>query len=345
MLSAPPDLPEELLVAALNRGWGLRVDSLVYRPVGFGSHHWTVVGGGGVRYFVSVDELETKRHAPGETLDTGFDRLGAALRTARRLRDGGFDFVVAPLPAHDGGVVLRVGDRFAVAVYPYIQGQSFAWGDFATTEHRRVVLEMIIGLHSAPADVTRSALVENFPLPHRDELEAALGPTDEPAEQGPYTAPAMELIAANAPTIRTLLRTYDALAYDAQNASRPRVLTHGEPHPGNTMLAADGRWLLIDWDTALLAPPERDLWRLDPGDGSALAAYADATGVTPNPSMLWLYRLGWDLADLAAYVNQFRSPHLRGTNEEASWAYMRHLIGRLEEMSQRPVGMADTTGR
>ncbi|WP_432843998.1 phosphotransferase family protein [Dactylosporangium sp. CA-092794] len=36
------------------------------------------------------------------------------------------------------------------------------------------------------------------------------------------------------------------------------VLTHGEPHPGNTMRTGGG-WLLIDWDTALLAAPERDL--------------------------------------------------------------------------------------
>ena len=59
------------------------------------------------------------------------------------------------------------------------------------------------------------------------------------------------------------------------------VLTHGEPHPGNTMLTADG-WVLIDWDTALAAPPERDLWSLDPGDGSVLDAYARLTGVTPG---------------------------------------------------------------
>ena len=60
------------------------------------------------------------------------------------------------------------------------------------------------------------------------------------------------------------------------------------------MLTADG-WLLIDSDTALVAPPERDLWSLDTGDGTILDAYASATGVTPLPSLLNLYRLGCTL--------------------------------------------------
>ena len=87
--------------------------------------------------------------------------------------------------------------------------------------------------------------------------------------------------------IRRLLARYDG--WPQPPALRPArgVLTHGEPHPGNTMLTAAG-WLLIDWDTALVAPPERDLWSLDPGDGSILSAYADATGVRPLPRCIEL---------------------------------------------------------
>ena len=72
-----------------------------------------------------------------------------------------------------------------------------------------------------------------------------------------------------------------------------------------------GGWVLIDWDTALAAPPERDLWSLDPGDGSILDAYAGLTGVTPQSAMLDLYRLRWDIADIAADVSRFRRPHAR----------------------------------
>jgi aminoglycoside phosphotransferase (APT) family kinase protein len=42
-------------------------------------------------------------------------------------------------------------------------------------------------------------------------------------------------------------------------AGPDRVITHGEPHPGNLMVTDRGP-VLIGWDTVGLARPERDLW-------------------------------------------------------------------------------------
>jgi spectinomycin phosphotransferase len=103
------------------------------------------------------------------------------------------------------------------------------------------------------------------------------------------------------------------------------VLTHGEPHPGNTMRTADG-WLLIDWDTALLAPPERDLWDLDPGDGTLLAAYTATTGTTLRPDLLELYRLRWDLTEIAVCSARFREPHDRSADDEETWTILQHTV-------------------
>jgi spectinomycin phosphotransferase/16S rRNA (guanine(1405)-N(7))-methyltransferase len=91
------------------------------------------------------------------------------------------------------------------------------------------------------------------------------------------------------------------------------------------MRTNDG-WLLIDWETTLVAPPERDLWSLDPGDGSILAAYAGATGVTPSPSTMDLYRLRWDLADLAVVVSRFRAPHPGNADDDESWTILTETL-------------------
>jgi spectinomycin phosphotransferase/16S rRNA (guanine(1405)-N(7))-methyltransferase len=103
------------------------------------------------------------------------------------------------------------------------------------------------------------------------------------------------------------------------------VLTHGEPHAGN-VLVVDGLFHLIDWDTALLAPAERDLWDLDPGDGSVLDAYAQATGVVPSAAALDLYRLWYDLAEIGQYLGELRRPHSDTADIAESWKNLQHFL-------------------
>ena len=306
MLSPPSGLPEAALVSVLRHRWGMAVASVAYRPVGWGSHHWDVADAAGRRWFVTVDELAGKRLSEGEPLVAGFGRLRASLAAARDLRDCGRTFVVAPVPARDGEPVVRAGDGFAVAVYPFIEGQSFEWGEFSSSAHRLGVLGMVTAVHTAPAGARRHVRADDFVVPRRDELEAACDPAGDVADCGPYAHAVSLAVRQNAAPIRRLLDRYDRLVMQARATLARMVLTHGELHPGNTMLTADGSWLLIDWDTALVAPPERDLWHLDPGDWTVLDAYASATGVSPKPLLLDLYRLRWDIADLALDVSRFR---------------------------------------
>ena len=100
------------------------------------------------------------------------------------------------------------------------------------------------------------------------------------------------------------------------------MLTHGEPHPGNTMRTADG-WRLVDWDTALIAQPERDLWMLG---ADVPEAYAEATGVTPLPELLEMYRKRWDIADLAVEAHHFRRPHTGTADDAESWSILQRVV-------------------
>ena len=150
VLSPPAGLPEAALASALRRWWGMTVASVEYRPVGWGSHHWEVADAAGCRWFVTVDELAGRRLSEGEPLAAAFGRLRASLAAARDLRDGGRMFVVAPVRARDGEPVARVSDGFAVAVYPFIDGQSFEWGEFSSPAHRLGVLGLVAAVHTAP---------------------------------------------------------------------------------------------------------------------------------------------------------------------------------------------------
>jgi hypothetical protein len=98
------------------------------------------------------------------------------------------------------------------------------------------------------------------------------------------------------------------------------------------MRAAAGDWLLIDWDMALIAPPERYLWHLG-GDGAALAAYTEATSIMPVTGLMELYRFQWDVKDIAYGVSRFRRRHSGTAEDEKAWDGLSSLVRRVAQQS------------
>jgi len=321
MLAPPAELTGELVADALARGWALRTASMAYRPVGWGSHHWDIADDAGTAWFVTVDELPRRRASGEASVDPAYDRLRASLASAVALRDAGRSFVVAPIPTLDDQPLTRARD-YAVSLYPFIDGESFAEGDFSSPDHQRAVLKMLVEVHNAPIAARRYARLDDFTVPHRDELNATLSDPGSIPRCGPYARPSAELINTHRGPVQRLLQRYDELVATAQTSRM--VLTHGEPHPGNTMLTAEG-WRLIDWDTVLVAPPERDLWSLEP----LHRAYADATGIELLAGMLLLYRLRWTIADIAVDVSRFRRGHTAGPDEDKSWELLHANVASL----------------
>lgn len=323
MLAPPDGLTEDALVALLAQGWGIEVAGLEYRAVGFGSHHWEVVEAGGARWFVTVDEPGLRRVDERESAAQAQARLGAAVGAARALLNAGsrFEFVVAPVPSLDGQLLLNVGEGYCAAVYPLLEGESFPSGEYHDADHRAAVLRMLIEVHTATGEPGLGAPEDDLLIPLRAVLERALTEGGDAVPHGPYSVPLARLLATHQQALRSILSKYDelvdtALAPDA--VPLHRVLTHGEPHAANTMLTLEG-WKLVDWDTAAFAPPERDLWDLDAGDGSMLRRYEKATGHRPRPDLLELYELRWDLAELARYAADFRRAHAEDANSAKAW--------------------------
>jgi spectinomycin phosphotransferase len=102
------------------------------------------------------------------------------------------------------------------------------------------------------------------------------------------------------------------------------VLTHGEPHPGNVVFA-ESHVLLVDWDTVGVALPERDLWMLDTDDERA--RYEQGTGRPVDDAAIRLYRLRWELDDIASFVHTFRSPHREDADTARTWGWFAGSLG------------------
>jgi spectinomycin phosphotransferase len=181
------------------------------------------------------------------------------------------------------------------------------------------VIDMLARLHNATPLAHRTAPVRRTDLATRPVLEAALGELGQ-LWNGPYGEPARRLLARHASRLVRALARFNELVREAVR-SGPPVVTHGEPHPGN-IPRAGGKLCLIDWDTAGLALPERDLWSVANADSREGERYADLTGRRANTAAMSMYRMRWSLEEIALSLSEFRGPHEQNEDTELTWAVL-----------------------
>lgn len=235
--------------------------------------------------------------------------------------------MVAPVTTKAGGPFVQF-DRSAVALYPFIEGEGPCFEESFDEADRGPVLAMVAALHRVPIAAIRPPTADGFVVPWLDQLERPMRHDGEGAFHGPHAAVASQLLVDNEAEIRRLIARYRTLVARYLRDPGPVVVTHGEIHPGNVMVIPEG-WLIVDWDTVLLAPPERDLWRLAQGGEPALRAYTDTTGTVPVEWLVALYGIRRDLAEIASFAADFREPHEDTDDSRKALELLRSVVGRL----------------
>ena len=90
-----------------------------------------------------------------------------------------------------------------------------------------------------------------------------------------YVRPVRELLRHHGDSVVRALARYDQLA---DHFDRERSRARSSPTGSRTEATRSTRFdgvVLIDWDTALLAPRERDLWALIDEDPTIAEVYSD----------------------------------------------------------------------
>jgi spectinomycin phosphotransferase len=310
-----------------------------YLPEGGGAYHWKLSDRSGRVYFVTVDDLDDKDWI-GATRPEVLAGLGQALSTATALRDeAALTFVVAPIAPETGGpldwrtpaarypdggpdtVLRRVDDRYAVSVFPFLAGRSFAFGPYGDRQLREEALDLVAALHRATPVVEHRAPAHAPGFGGAADLAAFLAGPDQPWITGPFGEEARGLLAEHTTELARLTAAFGQIVERTTPTRAEPVITHGEPHPAN-LRSSGGQLYLVDWDTVGLGPPERDLSLIMAGDRDLddgdLDRYRRATGRSVDPDAITLYWLRWYLDDLASAVKLFRNAH-RDTADTRRW--------------------------
>jgi aminoglycoside phosphotransferase (APT) family kinase protein len=150
-------------------------------------------------------------------------------------------------------------------VSPFYEGQGLTFADPILDE----VIRSLAHVHAGLAEVRGVAWTWTFHAEHmRRTLENALEAFSEAARFRHTTPEHADWHAhlKNLRRSRVLFAVSDALE---------KTLTHGDMHPGNIILRAEGQPVILDWGNVCLAPPPLDLANIIRIDSPLWAVYLD----------------------------------------------------------------------
>lgn len=293
-----PDIQDGEIVRCLRNAYGLDIRQIDFLPLGADTKTavYCAAAEDGTRYFVKLRQ-------------GAFDETIAML--PRLLYDQGVRQTIPPLPARSGAMWATLGE-FKLTVSPFIEGRSGFEVDLS--EQQWVTLGRALrGLHTAVVSPALKSQIphETYSPYWRDRVKAFQAYVETTRFDDPIAAGLAALMNAKRDVIGELVSRAEHLAGALQKQAHEFVLCHGDIHAGNVLIDPNGALYVVDWDTLVFAPKERDLMFIGAGIGDVWNKAQEAalfyqgygqTGV--DPAALVYYRSERIVEDIAAYCQE-----------------------------------------
>lgn len=313
-----PDLEDEKIIACLQDEYGLRVVQVAFLPLGadLNTAVYRVVSDDETPYFVKL-----RRGV--------FDEIAVAL--SKFLSDQGIAQIIAPLTTQTGRLWANL-DAFKLILYPFVEGHNGYevdlsdrhWGDFGAA---------LKSIHTAvaPPALIKRIQPETYSPQWREIVKTFLVRVEDEAFDDPVAVDLAAFLRARRDEILDLVGRAERLAQALQARSPECVLCHSDIHAGNILINANDALYIVDWDSPILAPKERDLMFVGGGQGFAgHTAQEEETlfyrgyGQTQiDPIALAYYRYERIIQDIAAFCEQIFLTNDGGEDREQSLRYLK----------------------
>jgi spectinomycin phosphotransferase len=311
----PPDLPDEQIVACLRESYGVDAAAITFLPLGadVNSAVYRVAARGGAAYFLKLRGGDC-------------DELIVAL--PHLLRAQGIGAIIAPVPTGDGQLWGRVG-RFRAMLYPFVEGRS-GFSARLSDRHWVELGAALRRIHTAtlPLALRRQIPRETYAPHWRERVREFQARAEGTAYAEPVAARLAAFMRAQRDVIDDLVGRAEQLAGELLARPPAAVLCHADAHAGNLLVGDSGELYLVDWDTPILAPPERDLMFVGAGLGVADTAeqralfYQGYGQHEPDPIALAYYRYERIVEDIAAFCEQLLLSDAGGADREQALGYL-----------------------
>ena len=294
-----PNLPDELLISCLRRDYGLTMTQVEFLPLGADVNtavYRAVTGDDDTPYFVKLRSGD-------------FDELTIVVPHLLHLQ--GISQLIAPIETVTGQLWTRL-DRFALILYPFVAGENGFTLELSDAQW--IALGRTLkGVHTTrlPDEIRDRLPRETFSPYWRERVRAFQAELETSHFDDPISAQLAELLCARRDVVDRLVERAGELGREMETRSTEFVLCHADIHGGNVLLTADGTLYVVDWDTLILAPKERDLMFIGAGIGKGWNTRREAdlfyAGYGPaevDPAGIAYYRYERIVEDIAAFCEE-----------------------------------------
>jgi spectinomycin phosphotransferase len=241
-----PTLSDQKINACLQADYGLHIAEITFLPLGadLNTAVYRVTSDDGTAYFLK--------------LRSGvFDETSVAL--PKFLNEQGIAQVIAPLATSTGQLWANL-NTYKVILYPFIEGRNGYEVDLSDSHWIEfgAALKRIHTVTVPPALIDRIPR-ETYAPKWREMVKASLARIETETFDDPVATKLAALLQIKRAEILDLIERTERLVQVLQTQAQEFVVCHADLHAGNVLIDASGAFYIIDWDTLIRAPKERDL--------------------------------------------------------------------------------------
>jgi len=312
-----PELENEKIIRCLWDDFGLSVKEITFLPLGadLNTAVYRVASNDGKDYFLKLRSGEFNE---------------ATVAVPSHLSSVGMKQVIPPLTTRSGLLWANLAP-YKVILYPFVEGHDGfdrkmspqQWIKFGSALKRFHTAEF-------PTSVTHSVPREKFSARWRDTVKLFIKRIEKDTFDEPVAAEMAAFLKAKSRETLELVKQSERLAQVLQEQPPEFLLCHADIHGWNLLIDNAGALYMVDWDTLIFAPKERDLMFI----GGALGN----SGYTPQEEegyfyqgygqteidqiAIAYYRYERIVEDIAAYCEQIFLSKEGGKDRKQSLEYL-----------------------
>jgi spectinomycin phosphotransferase len=253
-LKTEPTIDKTRLVETVRREYGPEVERLTFVPVGWVAYCYIADCVGGERYFLKLN------NDSGEIPYAASNRDFYLPLSYQLCTKGILPHVACPVRTRTGQFTAPFEEHVLI-LFDFIEGETVGFGDLS--DDILVKLARLVGiLHKSISQIkVEHPFYERFDIAFEDDWVNTFDVLEGITSSDRWGKRELrDLLLPRRDEILAHLRRLKELQTLARATGKEMVVCHTDLHGGNLMTDARGNLYILDWENAMIAPPEHDLF-------------------------------------------------------------------------------------